>query len=117
MDKRKRGMTMGSKTSFRVLKNEAGKIIGGEISGDGSQETKEYCATFLKALSEDSANIVFKDSSIVFIRNDGNLPETYSHELSDEEFAALKAIITPKNKALKFEPSWGWCGNLKLFIE
>lgn len=101
---------------FKILKNKSDEIVGIEITGDGSEETKDYCSTFLSALRKGSGDLRFMEGAVVFIRNNGHPPETYSFPLETDEYEILKKIIHPKNPRLKFEESLAWSGSSKIFV-
>jgi hypothetical protein len=103
--------------NFRVIKSKSDKIIGMEISGDGSTESKEYCSTFFKALSKGSGDLKFKDGSVFFIRHNGYPPETYSFQLKREVYETLKRIIHPRNPNLRIQDSPAWSGSFKIFVK
>lgn len=102
---------------FKVMRNKADEVVGIEITGDGSSEARDYCGTFLSALKKGSGDLTFTEGTVIFVRNNGYPPETYSFHLREDEYEILKKNIHPRNSKLKFEESIAWIGSSRIFVE
>lgn len=99
---------------LKVLRDNANKVVGLTVSGDGTTETKEFCLSFLLALKKGEAGITFSETEITFEHPKCVYEKVYKVSCPPEEILELQKIIHPANDKLKAESSLAWAGSFTL---
>lgn len=92
-----------STTSFEILKNEDGEIVGFQISSAGSTEDEHFCEMLPKNLNEGKASITISDGEI-HIKSIGiGGEEEWRFNLYEDEEPIFQKIISGLGKT--YHPS------------